>query len=308
MKKKVIGILMAAVIAIGFAGCENNGNGEVNQGKTVTITDRLGETVEIPEKIDTIISGAPSNTEILIGLGFEDKIVAADMYSADTGISEDKAYLDMSGLDIEKITALKPDVIFLNGINWSGEGDPYEALKNMGTKVYYIPVASSIEDIKADIKFISEYTGTEDKGNEMIEAIDNKIAEVKEKAASIDSKKKVYFEVGQLWSGGKGTYFNEIINLVGAENIFADQDGYIEVSEENIIEANPDVILTTLDYEGYDVKEISERVGWNVITAVKTGAVKQLDSNPVSRASQNIVDGIDIVAKAIYPEIYGNEE
>lgn len=273
-----------------------------------TIIDREGNEIAVPEEINTIISAAPSVTEILTGLGAADKIIAADMYSADVaGIDPAICTLDFYNLNTEELIALAPDVIVINGISETGDSDPYKDLKDAGVNVVYIPSSTSIEAIKEDIKFLAEYTKTTDKGDELIASIDAAVSDVTAKAASITEKKSVYFEIGAapyLYTCGKNTFIDEIITLIGAENIYGGEEGWISNSDETVIAGNPDVIITNVMYDGYDYNEIKTRAGWDVITAVQNGAVYQVDANATSRPSQYVVDGIYAVAKAVYPEIY----
>lgn len=277
------------------------------ESEKMMITDREGNEIEVPEQIDTVISAAPSVTEILEGLGLADKIIAADTYSSDIeGIDPSICTLDFYNLNTEELIALAPDVIIINGISDTGSADPYADLKAAGTDVVYIPSAESLDGIKADIRFLAAYTKTEDKGEEMINDINNAITYFTEKAASIAEKKKVYFEVGAapyLYTTGSGTYLNEIIELIGAENIYAGESGWLSNSEETVIAADPDVIITNVNYEGYDFNEIYSRPGWENIKAIQNKNVYSVGSNATSRASQHIVDGIAEIAYAVYPEL-----
>lgn len=275
---------------------------------SATIIDREGNEIIVPEEINTIISAAPSVTEILTGLGAADKIIAADMYSADAdGIDPAICTLDFYNLNTEELIALAPDVIVINGISETGDSDPYKDLKDAGVNVVYIPSSTSVEAIKEDIRFLAEYTKTTEKGDELIASIDAAVADVTAKAAAITEKKSVYFEIGAapyLYTCGKNTFIDEIITLIGAENIYGGEEGWISNSDETVIAGNPDVIITNVMYDGYDYNEIKTRAGWDVITAVKNGAVYQVDANATSRPSQYVVDGIYAVAKAVYPEIF----
>lgn len=274
-----------------------------------SVIDREGNLVDIPTEINSIISAAPSVTEILAGLGLADKIIAADMYSADVeGIDPAVCTLDFYNLNTEELIALAPDVIIVNGISDTGTADPYADLKAAGTNVVYIPSADSLDGIKEDIAFLAAYTRTSDKGAELISTIDSCISDIAAKAANITEKKSVYFEISAapyLYTTGSGTFLNEIIELVGAENIYSGEMSWISNSDETVIAGNPDVILTSVSYDGYDFNEITARAGWDVLTAVKNGAVYQVGANETSRASQHVVDGINEIASAIYPEIYG---
>ncbi len=272
------------------------------------IEDREGNEIEIPASINTIVSAAPSVTEILTGLGLGSKIIAADVYSADVeGIDPAICTLDFYNLNIEELAALEPDLVIINGISMTGADDPYASLKDAGANVVYIPTSSSISSVKLDIEFLAAYTGTQDKGAELIADIDAAVADVSAKAAEITEKKSVYFEIGAapyLYSCGSGTFIDEILDLIGAENIYGDEEGWLSNSEESVIAANPDVILTNVTYDGYDFNEIKTRAGWEGISAVVNGNVYYVDANDTSRASQNIVNGIYDIAEAVYPEIY----
>lgn len=71
-----------------------------------------------------------------------------------------------------------------------------------------------------------------------------------------------------------------------------------------MIEASPDVIITNADYRDDPVADIMERSGWSVIPAVANEEVYLVAANATSRPTQNIIDGIDLIAKAVYPEYY----
>lgn len=337
-KSKLLSLAIAGILAVSMTACGNANStsdggeittSEITEAETVvneteveteettaeeaadadSVIDREGNLVEVPTEINTIISAAPSVTEILAGLGLADKIIAADMYSSDVeGIDPAVCTLDFYNLNTEELVALAPDVIIINGISDNGDTDPYAELKAAGTNVVYIPSAVSLDGIKDDIAFLAAYTRTSDKGDELIGTIDSCISDISAKAANITEKKSVYFEISAapyLYTTGSGTFLNEIIELVGAENIYGGEEGWISNSDETVIAANPDVILTSVAYEGYDFNEITAREGWDVLTAVKNGEVYQVGANETSRASQHVVDGINEIASAIYPDVYG---
>lgn len=332
--RKFTALLAAFAVAIGMSACANDHytpeggeitTSEINSAETITetaevsdslsadsstntIEDREGNMVEIPSSINTIVSAAPSITEILSGLGLANKVIAADVYSADVeGIDPAICTLDFYNLNIEELAALEPDLVIINGISMTGADDPYASLKDAGVNVIYIPTSSSIEAVKMDIEFLSKYTGTASEGAKLIADIDAAVNDVSAKAAEISDKRSVYFEIGAapyLYTCGSGTFIDEILNLIGAENIYGGEEGWISNSEESVIAADPDVILTNVAYDGYDFNEIKTRAGWESISAVKNDRVYYVDSNATARASQNIVKGIYEVAKAVYPEVF----
>ncbi|MCM1024675.1 MAG: ABC transporter substrate-binding protein [Prevotella sp.] len=272
------------------------------------IEDREGNVIEVRENVRTIVSAAPSITEILEGLGLSGKIIAADVYSADVdGIDPSVCTLEFSNLNIEELTALAPDLIIVSGMSMNGADDPYAALKEAGVNVVYIPTSESVAGVKEDIEFLASYLGAEQQGAELIADITDAVNDITEKASGITEKKSVYFEISAapyLYSCGKNTFIDELITLAGAENIYGGEEGWISNSEESVIAADPDVILTNVQYDGYDFNEIKSRAGWENIAAVKNGAVYSVGANETSRPSQHIVEGMYQIAEAVYPEVF----
>lgn len=301
MKKRLLAIITSFVLLFAV-GCTSN--------KEVTVTDREGNEVVVPSKLEKIITTAPSNTEILVGLGVADKLVAVDKYSEGIeGLSEDIPKMDMNNPDAEAIIALEPDLIIASGYNKIGSAeDPYKAIVEAGIPVVYIPSSDSINGIYKDIEFIASLVNENQKGEEIIADMKEKISKYEEVAKTIKDKKKVYFEIApspNLYSFGNKTFLHEMIEVIGAENVFADEESWFAPTEEAVLDANPDVILTKVNYVENPTEEIMARDGWDNITAVKNGDVYYIDSNSAARGNQNIIKALDEMAKAVYPDVYG---
>ena len=301
MKKKLLSLLLCLVML--FTVACNNGT------KEETVTDREGNEVTIPTNIEKIVSTAPSNTEILTDLCMGDKIVCIDTYSEGIeGVKEDVVKMDFTAPDAEEIIGLEPDIIIASGYNKAGSSDdPFKSLSDAGIPVVYIPSSESIEGIYKDIEFVASIVNQEDKGKEIVDGMKSDIEEISTIGKTIKDKKKVYLEIGPaptLYSVGKSTFLNEMIEIVGAENIFANENSWISPSEESVIDANPDVILTTVNYVENPTEEIKSREGWEHINAVKNNQVYYIDSNSASRPTQNIIKALKEIAKATYPDKY----
>ena len=97
-----------------------------------------------------------------------------------------------------------------------------------------------------------------------------------------------------------------MITLIGAENVFGDQAGWLAVNEEDAVAANPDVILTNVNYIEDSVGEILSREGWDVVTAVANADVHYIENGASSLPNQHIVDALIEMAVAVYPEAYAD--
>lgn len=302
--KKVLSLIATFVMAMMiFVGCSS---------KPTTMQDREGNEFNVPKEVNTIISTAPSNTEVLVALGLADKLVAVDKYSADVeGISEDLPKIDFRNPDAEAIIALNPDIVIASGHNKAGDEDPFALIKEAGIPVAYIPSSYSIDGIYGDIEFIASLTDTEKEGKDLINSMKEEIESIKSIGNTIIDKKNVYFEIGAgsgLYTFGNETFLNEMIETIGATNVFGEENSWITVTPEAVIDANPAVILAntpgTNEAGLTAVEDIKSREGWDTVAAVQNGDVYEIDKNSSSRASQNIIKALKEMAKAVYPDEY----
>lgn len=272
--------------------------------------DRAGEPIELPDKIETIISLAPSTTRVLTDLGLQEKLIAVDTYSA--GYQPELASLpefDMMTPDVEKLAEMKPDVIFITGMSLSGGSNPYQALIDLGIPVVGIPTSNSIDAIREDVLFIGECVGETDGAQALVDEMQAEIDEIAAIGATIEDKKTVAVEVSalpQLCYAGGDTYINEMIEIIGAENAYGESDPWASVTEEAAVDTNPDVILTCTSYLPDPVGEILSRRGWENVTAIADKAVFQLDEESVNQPNHHITKALREMAEAVYPEKYAS--
>lgn len=301
----VLAMLLAAGTMV-FAG----GAKEASLPSIDLTMDRAGAPITLPAKVERIVSMAPSATEILIDLGVADKIIAADTNTQKDGLlKQNIPYFDMMKPDAEKLIALKPDVVFISGMSNAKGNTPFSPLIDAGICVVNIPSSSSIEAIYLDIAYIAAVVKREGNGAKIIANMKKEIEAVRKKGASIaqDKKKTVYFEIGAapyMYSLGTGTFINEMIEIIGAQNILADQKSWVSVSDEMVLAKDPDVILTNVNYIPNPIDEIMARSGWASLKAVKSKKVFGIDTNSSSRPNHNIIKALKEMAKAVYPEIY----
>ena len=81
---------------------------------------------------------------------------------------------------------------------------------------------------------------------------------IKDKAAgNVTDKKKVWVEVSpapDIFTTGKNTFMHEMLESIQAINAAEDQEGWVKMTEEEIVQLNPDVIITTYGYYVEDPK------------------------------------------------------
>ncbi len=306
-----LSVLLLALILAGCGTAEDTKNKDASQDTQHTektsykVTDDRGVEIEFNEVPKTVVSLQPSNTEILFALGVGDKIVGATEY--DTYPEEAQKIervSDTTNFNSERILALKPDVVIAYTI---GDKDALKPLEDAGIKVFVIQSATTFDDVYGDIEQIAAVMDVADKANKLNEEIKAKIAEVQTKVKDVKTPKNVYLEVSpkpDIYTAGSSTFQQEILEAANVNNVFSELNSWAQVSEEDVIAKNPDVILTTVNYTEDPIGEILARDGWNTVTAIQNKAVLSLDTDISNRPGPRIGEAVEIVAKAVYPELF----
>lgn len=257
-----------------------------------------------------IISVGPNIAEILVAVGAGEYIVAADELSGDvSGLREDIIFFsDFFGLDAERLVALHPDIVFVMGMMRAGD-DPFAVLEGAGIRVVEVPTAQSFDDIKRDIAYIAEVlqehgnTGAGTLAQSIIADMEYEIKQVRAIAENFERPLLVYFEIEaapHMFSFGQGTFLNEMIEIAGGANVFADRQGWLGVSAEYVLAAAPDIIFTNVAWLDDPVAEILARPGWQAIPAVASGRVYYISANPSSRPSHKVTQALWQMASALH--------
>jgi len=314
-KLQWLSVLMLALVLVGCGTKENTNKDAVSKEdqqveKTTSykVKDDRGVEVEFNAVPKTIVSLQPSNTEILFALGVGDKIVGATEF--DTYPEEAQKIERVSTsttFNSERILALKPDVViaYTTGIDEENL-NALKGLEDAGIKVFAIQSAKSFDDVYGDIEQVATVMGIKDKGEKLNEDIKTKIADVQAKVKDLKEPKNIYLEISpkpDIYTAGSDTFQQEILNAANVNNVFADLKSWAKVSEEDIIAKNPDVILTTVDMKN-TTKEILSRDGWNSITAIQNKAVYYIDTDISNRPGPRIGEAVELIAKAVYPELF----
>ena len=330
MKKKLCSMILSGLLAMSvFSGCGKSEEKKTEAtteatteaatieveatlvDATKTTKDRAGNDIDIPENVDKIISMAPSTTRFLIDLGLGNKIIGIDTNSASysDSLPKDVKQFDMMNPDNEALVALEPDIIFTSGMSNEGGVDAFQPARDAGICVADIPSSSSFEEIAEDLKFIGSAVGEDEKAQELIDEFNLKHEEVELLGKDVTEKKKILFMISlpsadypSVYTTGKGTYLDEMITDIGAENITGDQEGWISISEEEAIAMNPDVIVTNIDYVDDVVNVIKSAKGWEEVNAIKNDAVYYIDSTTSNQPNNHTVEALIQLAKLVYPD------
>ncbi|UXH44899.1 ABC transporter substrate-binding protein [Rossellomorea vietnamensis] len=318
--KHTVKALLALLVAIGFlTACGTNDGeqtkkketAEVNQnesGYPLSLTDALDNKVTLEEQPKHIVSLIPSNTEILFELGLNKEIVGVSDFDNFPKEAADKEKIGGMEFNVEKIVGLNPDLVLAHESTAKSAEEGLNQLKDAGVNVFIVQDAKSFEEVYNTIQDIGTLVGKKDQADSVVSEMKSDLKSIQEKASEITEKKRVYVEVSpspDIYSTGKNTFIDQMLSMVNAENVMSEQEGWVQVNQEAVISSNPDSIITTYGYYSENPKEqIMGRKGWEDVTAVKNGDVHDVHSDLVTRTGPRLVEGVEEIAKSIYPEVF----
>jgi len=229
-----------------------------------------------------------------------------DDYPANVKEKAEYVFQDALNPNLEQLINLKPDLIMY----WLASADDMNKIRSLGIPVVVFE-AQNISEVYESISTIGLITDSQQQASLVIEQMKAKEKSIEDKLAQLpeDQKRSVWLEIdSSLYTAGSGTFLDEVITKAGGLNIANDVQGWVQFNNEQVIARNPDVIFETYSYMDKNVIEnIKNRKGWGNIEAVKNDRVIGLENDIISRQGPRIIDGIELTAKAIYPELFNGK-
>lgn len=339
MKKFTKNLLLMLALVFALAACSNPGSSQTEEGKTevqtkvekenlsseettessekdnesessnigaLTFTDGAGKEISLEKNPEKIVVTQPSDAEILFEIGAGDKIIGrGDYVDYPEEVDSIKTVGSGENLNIEEVIALEPEVLIMGMM--SQTEDQVKKLEDAGITVVSTD-ANSLEEIYKNIELLGQLTDKEDEAKALVEDMKSVFDEYKEKASENGETHSVYYEISplefDLWTGGKNTFFDELGEIVGLENIFNDVDGWSVVSEEEVINRNPEFIITS-SYPSGDIApedEIMSRENWKGIDAVANSKVFSVDNDEFTRPGPRLRNAVKVLFENVYGE------
>lgn len=323
-KSKIIILILAILVICGVGVHLFLTPSTVETVGSKNITDMASRTVQIPASVGNVVATSPPMTTViymiapekLTGVNFQwddDELKYVPSQYANLPVvggwygTQDGSY--------EEFIASEPDMV-IESIDERGDGD-LNTVNERQNKFGEIPVVAvndttDVEKIDGSITFIGKVLGAEDNAKKLTDFNDKYLNEVHQKSAQITDKKTVYYAEGNdgLQTNPSNSTHGQLIDLVGGENVAnslaqGNTTSGIQVSMEQIIKWNPDVIITTSP-EFY--AKIYNDSNWASIDAVKNHEVYLSPQSPFKWFDRpigaNMIIGVPWTAKCIYPDQY----
>lgn len=287
-----------------------------------TVIDSSGRTVTLPEKLERLVPAGNPAQMVIYSMTPERLIGWSGMPSENELSYMDEVFASLpefgtfygkkANMNLEEIIKAEPDLIIDVGEVKDGIAEDMDGIQEQ-TGIPVIFLEAEINSLPEMYRTLGKLLDKEEESNKKADYIKTTIEDAKEKSASIkdEDKVRVYYGTGEngLGTNSAGTIHADVLDLIGAENVFENngqkRSSWEEVSMEQVIEWNPEVILLT-DGSIYDT--ILTDPLWESIEAVKEGKVYETPAGPYNWMGRpptiNRVLGIKWSGNLIYPEIY----
>ena len=310
MKRLVL--FWMTILTLGLLGCSNNVDNQSTQNSTpsnnseessISITDFSDRTITFDNETKNIIALGNGEVDIIYALGGE--VVGRPTTKGPALLKEVDNIAEVGsahGIDLEKITSLRPDVVL--GNHPMNQKD-IASIESIGAQML-LTSANSIDDVKMQIQLFGNILQEEDKSKEIIDLIDEKITTIESNRQGEKNRVLlVYGAPGSNMAALPNSLSGNILELAGGINIASDYPKldnypqYAQLNAERIIESNPHLIL----FMGHGnpevvkedfIKEMKQNAGWSKLEAVKNNRFEVLPpdlfgTNPGTR----VVEALD---------------
>jgi len=264
-----------------------------SDGGTVTLT-------RVPARI---ISLSPGATEILFAIGAGGQVIATDRFSTYPDAVAALPKVDYSNPNTESLVALRPDLV-LAALR---QRTLVPVLEQVGLKVLLLEEPGTIAGVIERVRLLGRITGQQDQAERVASGMETRVTAIKERVNSIASGPRTYHEIDpKLFAAGPASFVGDLYTLLKARNVApATSAPYPQLSAEAIIAADPEVIiLGDGKFPGGTPDEVKRRPGWGTISALKSGRVYPVDDDLVSRPGPRVVEGLEQIARLLYPELF----
>lgn len=262
----------------------------------VEVKDDAGRIVKLNHPAKRIISLAPHATELLFTAGAGAAIIGVSDYSNFPEQAKKIAHVgSVFALDIERIVALKPDLVVVWGTG--GAKIIAKQLRDQHLAVFESE-PRNFETVATSIERLAQLSGTAAVGDKAAAAFRARLTQLKntykrEKKPPV----RVFYQVWHqpLMTLNSQHLVSEMLRLCGAENIFGDlKEISPTVSAEAVIAANPDAIVTTGDV---NQDQFAQWRPFSQLTAVKKSQLFVIQDDWMSRPGPRVLDGAEALCR-----------
>jgi iron complex transport system substrate-binding protein len=299
-------IFALALVALAFAlSCSSRREASA-PGATAEmreVLDEAGKKVRLPARPQRIITLAPNLTEIVYAIGAGNRLVGNTTYCDYPAEAKQVAKVgDTLQPNIERIIALRPDVIF---ISTASQLETFT--KQLGERgiAVYVTDPHNLDGVFRSIKTLGDLLGQQEQAERLVGNLRARTAAV-EDAVKAGPVVTVFYQVSPspLWTAGSRSWITDLIRRAGGKSVTAEVEGeWMRYSDEAAIASRPEaIIMATSDSMNGEKMEVAAALQKS--PAVLNHRVYGINGDFLSRPGPRLVDGLEQIARVLHPEAF----
>lgn len=264
----------------------------------VSVADDTGQTVALTAPAGRIVSLAPHITENIFAAGAGERLVAVSDYSDFPEAAQRLPRVSASGeINLEALLALRPDLV----VGWESAGyrEQLLRLKQFGVAVF-ISEPRQLDALASTIERLGVLAGTSEVAMTTANQLRQRIVELRQQYAH-KPRVTVFY---QLWNQplmtiGASHIINDALRLCGAVSVFADVSGLAPVVDwETAVLRNPALVVFSTGEQDTQAWH-AQWAAWPNVDAVRHGAIQEIPSDWINRATPRMVDGVERLCRHV---------
>ncbi len=289
---------------------------ELDAANAYFVTDITGKTINFEKPPQRIVTLSATLDQIVLSVVPPERLIAVNSSMKDPINSNmveiaSKIPQTIERASVEYIVSLNPDVVIVADWQYMELAEP---LRDAGLKVVIGRGPHNLEEVKALVRLTTETIGEKRRGEILLKKMDEKLAEIKTKVASIskENRKSVVFLSLMTTYGGKGSSFDDACNYAGVINgvsAYGLKNGQ-EVTKEIILSIDPDILfLPDYPWKGQQwladyIKNYTEDPALQTLKAIKNHSLATPRSAFLYNCSQDFVYGVQEIAYRVYGDAF----
>lgn len=293
-RTKILAFLFLTLLLFSV-GCKTANQTAQNENKMRDIADDLGRKIQIPEKVERVVSLAPNLTENIFAVGAGDRLVGVTTFCNYPEEAQKIAKVgDTISPNMETIIALKPQIVF---VSTASQIETFTKQLEAQNITVFVMNPKSLDDVLTNLSQLGEIFGTRMRTAELLNSLQTRIIEINENVAG-KPKVKTFVQISKepLFTVGKESFLTEIIERAGGVSVTKDvPTAYPKLSKETALALSPDVLILSESPDNTEPNEVFKNSN-----AVKKEKVFKINADILSRPSPRLIDGLEQIAEVLH--------
>ncbi|MFA5256985.1 MAG: ABC transporter substrate-binding protein [Opitutales bacterium] len=307
--KRILGVALATIVVVSTACAPRHKDAQPDvsdEAFSFRMTDDGGREVVLSKRPQTIVSLAPSLSEMVITLGMRERLRGVTQWCDRPEADAVERIGNMSEPDMERIITMRPDLVL------GTEMTPrhiYDTLEAAGIPCIMFK-HQGFDDVMADMKTLADALGERELGRRVVEGMEARRREILSRVpvGAAPVKVALLYDLDSMGSAGRGSWVDDMLGSLGLDNIAnRAESSWPRLSREALLTEQPRYIILPLPLEPDKQGEFRARAEslkndpvWGRVEAVRNGGMILMPANLLNIPGPRTLDAMSFIADRVY--------